>query len=212
MPIFLWKWQKTLDFLLLFSSLNVEKSWNKNNVQYSFVVKHVLWCSHCKIQPLCSISSTLRSTNRCYSVSQRGSHRANNVKLYVLVSCTYIQYIYVCRIYEIWSEYRPRLQYPIGAGYIHNTFSTLITETQPCTSYPLILRLQFLSPLHMSCLSYLCLFSCYTHTLIFSYYSAVVSSRRFCTDFLTKITQTGSCLCKIAFFKIWNKVESNSFG
>ncbi len=36
---------------------------------------------------------------------------------------------------------RPRLQYPIGAGYIHNTFSRLITDTQPCTSYPLILRL-----------------------------------------------------------------------
>ncbi len=80
---------------------------------------------------------------------------------------------------------RPRLQYPIGAGYIHNTFSRLITDMYT-TLYFLSSQTTFLSPLHMSCLPYFCFFSCYTHILIFSGFSTVVSSRIFWTALFDK--------------------------
>ncbi len=69
-----------------------------------FLLNTVLWCSHWKIHHYIALAALSEAQIASPLFPRGGSHRANNGKIYVLVSCTYIQYIYVCRIYEIWSE------------------------------------------------------------------------------------------------------------
>ncbi len=57
-----------------------------------------------------------------------GGHTEPIMVRYMFQCLVHIYSIYMYAEYMKYGASRPRLQYPIGAGYIHNTFSRLITD------------------------------------------------------------------------------------